>query len=95
MPEEVQIFTSHGLLRTDFSEDEIATLPEDRRERFFVLVEAATEKEKSEVELKNALADEAACAASLAKAVSADRLARPPRTFLEELRATINRPKEF
>jgi hypothetical protein len=86
---DIEIFTSTGALRRDFSEDEISALPEERKIRFFEMVKATTDKEDAQAELTNALADEHASAIAMQAAVDADRKARPPRTFLDEHRAAI------
>ncbi len=89
MTNQIEIFDRMGALRRDFTEEEIATLPEDRQALFFDMVRATTDKEDAQTELTNALADEAASVRALQAAVDADRKARPPRTFLQEHRAAI------
>ena len=89
MTNQIEIFDRMGALRRDFSETEIAALPEEKQTLFFDMVRATTEKEDAQTELTDALADEARSVRELQAAVDLDRLARPPRTFLQEHRAAI------
>jgi hypothetical protein len=90
----LEIFDKLGKIRRDFTEDEVEALTPERRERFFVLIEAATNAEAAEQEVRDADAEIALRVRELTTAEMAHRKAFPPRTFIEELRATINRPKE-
>jgi len=88
-------FNELGLIRRDFTETEIESLDDNARPKFFALVEAATNAEACEDQLR---ADTDAMHAAAAAAQTARETLEnvlPKITFLEALRAVQNRPKEY
>ena len=93
MVDQLQIFDSKGLVRRDFTDEEISALPEDQRAALFKMLSVY----QQEVEAAQELAD---AEHALLEANRAQRkvLAERPRidahaVFLRELRAVISRPQ--
>jgi hypothetical protein len=85
-------FDKYGAIRRDFTEEEVAALPPDRRARFFVLIEASRNAELAELELKNAEGDVVECMRKHDAAKAQHLKQHPPSTFMEELRKVQRRP---
>jgi hypothetical protein len=89
----ISVFDARGAVRDDFSDEEIATLDDAQKEVFFELLGASNEERDADQEVADANQNETSCNRALAAAEEAHHRLQAPRTFLEELRAVINRPK--
>jgi hypothetical protein len=89
----ISAFDARGAVRDDFSDEEIATLDDAQKEVFFELLGASNEEREADEEVTAANQNETSCNRALAAAEEAHHRLQAPRTFLEELRAVINRPK--
>jgi hypothetical protein len=89
----ISAFDARGAVRDDFSDEEIATLDDAQKEVFFQLLGASNEERDADQEVADANQNETSCNRALAAAEEAHHRLQAPRTFLEELRAVINRPK--
>jgi hypothetical protein len=85
----LEIFDSKGALRRDFKDSEIEALTPARRERFFKLVEASTDAETAEQEVRDADANVKDCVVKLQEATNAHNAAHPRPDRIDELRRVI------
>jgi hypothetical protein len=89
MTDMLEVHTSTGALRKDFTEAEIEALSPERRECFTALLSASLECEAAETEMVDAIADEASCKQAQDAAEEAHRKAHPPADRITELRKVI------
>jgi hypothetical protein len=90
----LELFTSGGALRKDFSEAEVSALSPDRQAKFFALIEASNAEADADAEYAAALAFQTAAVRDEAAAQTEHLRLNPPSTFLQELRKVQNRPTE-
>lgn len=88
----LELFTSTGALRRDFSEAEVSALSPDRQAKFFALIEASNAEADADAELVAAKAAQTQAVRDHAAAQAEFRRINPPTTFLDALRAVQNRP---
>jgi hypothetical protein len=85
----LDLFDAYGKLRTDFSEQDIEGLPQDKRTQFAKLFEAAIAEKSAEEAVILASAEVALATRRLATTEEALRQAQPPLTFIDVHRAAI------
>ncbi len=90
---DLQIFDGRGIVRRDYTDDEIAALTKEQRADLFKMLSVYQE----EVAAENALIDAERALTDTVRAVNKLHEERPKidaqEVFLRELRATINRPQ--
>ncbi len=89
MTDDIEMFTSTGALRSDFSDAEILALPEERKGLFFKLVEAATAERDAVAKDTSDTAELHASVRAMDVAANANRIANPPPDRIDELRRQI------
>lgn len=82
----LRIFDNFGAVRTDISEDEIAALNPDQREKFFDIVRTATADKAATQEILDSESAVANCVVGLDAAHAAHLAAQPKTDRLTELR---------
>ncbi len=89
MTEELELFTSTGALRSDFSDAEILALPEDRQKLFWSLATAATAERDAVAKDVSDTAAHHEAIRQMDIATNANRLANPPPDRIDEVRRMI------
>jgi hypothetical protein len=85
----LDVFDAYGKVRTDFTDDELATLSPERRERFDALFAASIADKIAEKEMSDALAEVGTRTKEVNAAELALAKARPQTSFLDEHRRAI------
>jgi hypothetical protein len=80
----LEIWTSGGKLRTNFSDEEIASLDGEKFERFSRLREAAMDLEQAEADLLAAQQSVEAWVKTRTAGLAELNRLKPPRTFMQE-----------